>query len=616
MKAQTKVISILFLLLSLLHCTPRQEMGQNKGSYVKATPKFQYIPAGTTKLTGGVLADRCDNNIENLYLKISVDSLKNVFKETHDRWYAEPEFAGHYLACGPNIYHTSGNEEVMKRNTDLVQTIIDYQREDGYLGMYHEGMEFDWTFSVWNQNFVIKGLLKQYAETGNEAALQAAMKCANYNANAFLKEDAELLLGVNQGIQHSTILEEIANLYTITGKQLYLDFANYIIDRLERSSIKVVSTPNDIEWWASPTMLGSTKGLEMLIVYFGVLKMYQVTGDERYLTAAQNYFKALRHTQIRITGNGTLTENWNLGGNKPVELSNDMRPNENCVAMAYMKLAADLSLFTGDASYYDELENTLYNHMLGSQAHDGHDFSYYQGNIGYKIHEKEPGAYSCCRYRGMRILANLPQYVYMQSDAGIAVNLFTPSTTTATIDGVDVALVQQTSYPQDGLVSIDVKPAADLNFALLIRKPAWSEDVTVVVDGSELSCEEENGYLILEKEWSASGAKVEVNIEMTSSFKKAEMNRQQHAAVKYGPLVLSIDSRYGTPIESTKIKLTEKPELVSLMDGVEDWTPQVKFQVSGMVHGKQQMVTLVDYASAGSIDAGVDQFRLWIPVYE
>lgn len=616
MNAQTKATLILFLLLSLLHCTPQQEMDQKVGSYAKASPMFQYIPAGTTKLTGGILADRCDKNIENLYLKINVDSLEKVFMETHERWYAEPEFAGHYLACGPNIYHTTGNEEIMKRNTELVQTIIDYQREDGYLGMYHEGMEFDWTFSVWNQNFVIKGLLKQYAETGNDAALKAAMKCADYNANAFLSEEAELLLGVNQGIQHSTILEEIANLYTITGKPLYLDFADYIIDRLERSSIKVVSTPNDIEWWASPTMLGSTKGLEMLIVYFGVLKMYQVTSDERYLTAAKNYFKAIRYTQIRITGNGTLTENWNLGGNKPVELSNDMRPNENCVAMAYMKLAADLSLFTGDAGYYDELENTLYNHMLGSQAHDGHDFSYYQGNIGYKIHEKEPGAYSCCRYRGMRILANLPQYVYMQSKESIAINLFTPSTTTATIGGVDITLVQQTNYPKSGSISIEVNPVANLNFPLLIRKPGWTENTTIRVDGKKVICEEENGYLVLDKEWSVSGTVVEVNIEMTATFTKAEMNRGEHAAVKYGPLVLSIDSRYGTPIESTKIKFTEIPKLNSLTEGIEDWTPQVKFQIPGKINGKEQLVTLVDYASAGSIDAGVDQFRLWIPVYE
>jgi len=582
----------------------------------KVEPEFSFIPAGRTNLTGGILADRCSKNARNLYLAIDHRVLEDVFRETHDSWYAEPEFVGHYLASGPLLYEATGNEEIKRRNEALVETIVANQREDGYLGTYHRGLEFDYTFSVWNQNFMIKGLLAQYEHFGNEAALEAAMKCADYNADAFLHSDSlELLLALNQGIQHATILEEMAHLYSITGKQLYLDFAGYIINRLENSSIKVITIPNTAEFWAIPYMMGCTKGIEMFNIYYGVLKMYEITGDESYLNAAQQYWRALQDGQIRITGNGTIGEHWNHLGNTPVELTNDLRPNENCVAMGWMKFNADLSLFSGEAKYFDELEKTLYNHLIGSQALDGHDFSYYQGNIGYKIHEKDPGAYSCCRYRGMRILACLPGYVYMQSDSSVAVNLYTPSTTTAIISGEKVSLRQETHYPEDGKVEISVVPENNTSFRLMLRKPAWSNNVLVKVDGEMIDCEEEHGYLILEKEWDVSGTNIELAIDMTTEFIRATINGEEQVAVKYGPLVLAIDSRYGTPIKSTMIEAADDPALASAGYGIDEWTPQVKFKINGMINGKKQMITLVDYASAGSIDPGVDQFRLWIPLF-
>ncbi len=588
----------------------------NKGT-VKIEPEFRFIPAGITKLTGGILADRCSKNINNLYLAIDIEELKNVFRETHDNWYAEPEFVGHYMASGPLVYKASNNDEILRRNEDLVKTVIENQREDGYLGTYHKGLEFDYTFSVWNQNFMIKGLIAQYEQTGNKAALEAAMKCADYNANAFLYSDTvELLMGLNQGIQHATILEEMANLYSITGKQLYLDFANYIIDRLENSSIKVISIPNTAEFWAVQFMMGCTKGVEMFNVYYGILKMYEITGDDSYLTAAQKYWRALQTTQIRITGNGTIGEHWNHLGNKPVELTNDLRPNENCVACGWMKFSADLALFSGEAKYFDELEKSLYNHLIGSQAHDGHDFSYYQGNIGHKIHEKDAGSYSCCRYRGMRILAYLPEYVYMQSDKSVAVNLYTPSTTTATIGSTKIKFEQNTNYPKDGRVAIYVKPDENSKFSLLLRKPDWSEKVLVKVDEEEIECREENGYLVIEREWGSAGNRIELSIDMTAEFIEAIINEEASVAVKYGPLVLAIDSRYGTPIESTTIKFQEKPELRPVSINDQEYTPQVKFDIQGKIGGKDKLITLVDYASAGSINPGIDEFRLWIPAYK
>ena len=612
-----KTIIKLFPALMFFICACANREGGSKAvkNFTPVEAAYEFIPVGVTKLTGGILEDRCTKNINNLYMAIDKDELIKVFKEKHDSWYAEPEFVGHYLASGPLVYKASGDEEILQRNNEVINAIIENQPESGYLGTYKEGLEFDYTFSVWNQNFLIKGLIANYELTGNKKAFNAATKCADYIADAYLKSDTlDLMFGLNHGIQHATILEEIAHLYRLTGKKLYLEFANYIIDHLENSATQVISIPNKAEFWAINFMMGCTKGIEMFNIYFGILEMYRITGDKRYLTAARNYWHNLESMHIRLTGNGTIGENWNPVGNTPLDLYNGMRPNENCVAMGWMKFNAELSQFSGESQYFNQLEKTLYNHIIGSQALDGHDFSYYQGNIGHKVHEKEPGAYSCCRYRGMRILAYLPGYVYMQSDKEVLVNLYTPSTTTANINDIAINIEQNTIYPKDGEIKFSIKPDDDVSFSLLLRKPDWCDKAIVVVDGEETECALRNGYLVIDNEWKSTGHEVNLNFEMKAEFISAKIENEERVAIKYGPLVLAIDSRYGTPIHATMIKKAEKPKLIHIHNDNE-LTPQVKFQIDGRVNGKNQKVTLVDYASAGSLNPGIDEFRLWIPVY-
>ncbi len=613
---RTAVLCIL-LLTVFTACDRSPRDAETGKQHAVVNPPIEYLPNGVTRLTGGILEDRCRKNMENLYMKIDKDELVRVFEETHDPWYAEPEFVGHYLTAAPFFYKSFQKREILERNREIVAGIIRNQPESGYLGTYHEGLEFDYTFSVWNQNFVIKGLLAHYEWTGNEKALEAAMKCADYLANAYLYSDTpDILYGLNQGIQHATILEEIAHLYRLTGKKLYLDFAEFIIKKLENSTIKVITVPNKAPVWAISSMIGCTKGIEMFIIYFGVLEMYRITGDEKYLDAAKNYWSCLRTKYIRQTGNGTIGEHFNFGvGNTPVDLSNDLKPNENCVAMGWMKFSAELARYTGESKYFDELEKTLYNHLIGAQALDGSDFSYYQGNFGYKIHQKDPGQYSCCRYRGMKIMSYLPGYVYMQNGSEIMVNLYTPSATTARVGQPTVVIDQETRYPKDGEVNISVETKRDMSFDLLLRKPGWCEQAKVTVDGEEVDPGIKNGYMVVGNEWTEGSHRVRLELEMKFDFFEAEIEEEERLAVKYGPLMLAVDSRYATPAGFTMIRKTGTPELSisPVPDGQN--IPQVKFLTEGRVHGRKTMITLVDYASAGSQAPGIDEFRMWIPSY-
>jgi DUF1680 family protein len=123
--------------------------------------------------------------------------------------------------------------------------------------------------------------------------------------------------------------------------------------------------------------------------------------------------------------------------------------------------------------------------------------------------------------------------------------------------GGDVTLVQQTEYPFDGGVTIDVNPTNDgEEFTLWLRIPTWcgeqfvpgelykyddNEQPTVVarVNGRKVRGEAVNGFLPVRRVWKA-GDKVELELPMPVRFnvadERVEADRNR-ICVTRGPLV-------------------------------------------------------------------------------
>jgi DUF1680 family protein len=572
------------------------------------------LPAQQVRLSGGVLADRCRKNIANLFMGIQVEGLARVYAETHGSWYAEPEFCGHYLDTAAQVHGTTGSDEVLERARHLVESILANQRADGYLGTYERGLEFDGTFSVWNETLTVKGLLSYYEETRDARALSAAMRCVDRLAGAYMAPDGpDLFRSVNQGVENLCIISQLPRLYALSGKQLYLDFAVHLLDRAEATGLKLVTGPG---LPAPISSIGCLKGAEMLICYAGLVDLHRVTGDGTYLSAATGYWDAVCDSQIGPTGNGSIAECWTYLDLSRLALSvpAELRPNENCVAVTWMKLSAALFGQTGRGAYIDAMERTLYNHLLGAQALDGTDFSYYQATRGRKVHATDPGQYSCCRYRGMNMLAHLPRYVYAESDDALAVNLYCGSEAEASIAGHPVTIVQETDYPRTGRVAFQVRAEEGGEFVLALRMPAWCRSASIAVNGQPEPATSRDGYLRIERAWSAEGDRVELEFDMPVGSIAGRCDDRDVVAVTYGPLVLALDSCYGVPIEGTELVVSQGmcrrvPE--SAPDGL---TPLVRFRSPGRHLGAPVTLTLVDYASAGSVDPERDRFLTWLPI--
>lgn len=578
--------------------------------------RFSPLLTAPAHFTRGILAERTRANLDGLLRRIDVGVMQRTYAETHDGWYAEPEFCGQYVDSALAAYRATGDTELLARAGAVVEAMIAHQRADGYLGTYRPGLEFD-SFSVWNQQFSIMALLTFYEQTGEGRALSAALRCADYLRAAFLAPGGpDLLDAVNWHIQNSCILIEFVHLYRLTGNEDCLKFADFMIARWDDPAMALVSGPLRHPHHAIDAV-GSPKALEVLICYRGILALYHATGETRYLNAVRNYWQHVLDTQIGPTGNGSIAEIWWWLGKAPIALTNDLHPNENCVAVAWMQICAELLACSGHARFADEFEKTLYNHLLGAQALDGSDFSYYQGLEGRKVHKTPASWYSCCRYRGMKMFAHLGEWAVLSSAEGPVIALFAALTARVPVGAQQVDILQETDYPRTGRVTISVRPECAAAFTLRIRKPGFCPEVMLTVNGaSQPACPVEDGFLCLTRTWSAAGDTVALDLTMPVTSRQATIQDDRESVLTtYGPLVLAIDSRYGTPLGATRVDGAGAmlPLTPQEPDG-NTWTPIVRFTTPGTIADAPAPVTLVDYASAGSQNPAQDKFQVWVPI--
>jgi hypothetical protein len=83
----------------------------------------------------------------------------------------------------------------------------------------------------------------------------------------------------------------------------------------------------------------------------------------------------------------------------------------------------------------------------------------------------------------------------------LAALLYGPCRVSTTVAGVKVEIHERTGYPFDHAVEIDVAPARDVEFSLLLREPAWSRGTTVICPGARIS--REGDYWRVTKRWTS-----------------------------------------------------------------------------------------------------------------
>ena len=293
------------------------------------------------------------------------------------------------------------------------------------------------------------------------------------NADLISKDFGEGKLRIAPG--HQVIEMGLVKLYRVTGDKRYLDLAKFFLD---------VRGPNQSPYnQAHLRVVDQTEAVGHAVranyMYSGMADVAALTGNKSYLKAITTIWQNVVSKKLHLTGGvGARAAGEAYGDN--YELPNNCY-NETCAAIAFMMWNHRMFLLDGDGKYMDVFERTLYNGFPSGVSLSGDRF-FYPNPLEYDDRSANNHGHggrapwfgcACCPPNVLRTMAALTGYFYAVSDDRLFVNLYAQSQATATVNGIAVGLTQETEYPWNGVVKLTVSPEKPAAFTMCIRIPGW-----------------------------------------------------------------------------------------------------------------------------------------------
>ncbi len=452
----------------------------------------------------------------------------------------------------------------------LIYFIQIAQEEDGYLYTYRSIMGDDshpWVGKRWEKTHLLshelynlghmyEAAVAHFQATGKRSLLDIALKSANLVYDEFGWDKIENYPG------HQEIEIGLAKLYRLTGEEKYLELAKFFLDvrgngeDYNQSNLPVLEQKEAVG-----------HAVRAAYMYTGMADVATLTNNSEYLDAITKIWEDIVYTKIYITG-GIGASGGNEGFAEAYNLPNLTAYCETCASIANVFWNHRMFLNAGEAKYIDVLERTLYNALLSGVALSGDRFFYPNKLESYGHDErKEWFGCACCPSNICRFIPSVPGYVYGKKSDQLYVNLYVDNTANIQINNKQLEVIQSTSYPWDGNISIKLNPEEKQSFKLFLRIPGWAqneviasdlyhfsdisdEKIQLSVNGKKLKPEIKNGYIGLERNWKK-GDVVELILPMPVRkviSNEAIVENKDKVAFQRGPLVFcaeGIDNKNG-----------------------------------------------------------------------
>ncbi|WP_217603435.1 glycoside hydrolase family 127 protein [Chitinophaga sp. GbtcB8] len=267
---------------------------------------------------------------------------------------------------------------------------------------------------------------------------------------------------------HQIVEMGLVKMYRVTHDKRYLQLAKYFLDiRKNGTEYNQAQAPVTEQTRAVGHAVRAT------YMYSGMADVAALTGDKGYVQAIDAIWHDVVDHKIYITG-GIGAEAGHEGFGPDYALPNMSAYNETCASIGNIYWNYRLFLLHGEAKYYDVLEQILYNGMISGVAINGDRFFYPNPLESMGQHERsEWFGCACCPSNVCRFIPSVPGYVYATGKDRIYVNLFIQSKAAIPLKKKTVEVDQQTNYPWDGDITFTVNPAGNQTFDMAIRLPAW-----------------------------------------------------------------------------------------------------------------------------------------------
>ncbi|MBI5396877.1 MAG: glycoside hydrolase family 127 protein, partial [Verrucomicrobia bacterium] len=453
------------------------------------------------------------------------------------RW--SGEFAGKYLTGATQVLRLTHDPKLKDYLTKFVANLVRLQAEDGYLGPFPsinrlEGKGGTW--DAWGHYHIMLGLLLWHEETGDPQTLQCAVKIGDLLCQKFLHAGKRIVDTGSAETNHS-VIHSLCLLYKVTKTPAYLELARQIAD--EEFPAKGAGDYVRVALAGREFYQGPKPRWESLHSIQGIVELYWITGDEHYRKAFEQLWWSI--AKLDRHNNGGFSSGEQARGNPYHQGA-----IETCCTVAWIAMGVDMLRLTGNSVVADELELSTLNQVLGYQHRSGKWCTYntpmdgLRGNsmkqIAFQI---RPGSeeINCCSANAPRGFGMISDWALMTDGQGLVLNWYGPSALSAMLNGTAVAIKQQTDYPRDGRIVLNVSPERDMRFPLKLRIPHWSATSRVQVNGQPVRDVKPGAYLVLDREWKP-GDTVQVDLDMSLHYWAGERECAGTTSIYRGPLLL------------------------------------------------------------------------------
>jgi DUF1680 family protein len=283
-------------------------------------------------------------------------------------------------------FQTHPDSELDRYVDDIIAKIAAAQEEDGYLTTW-KSINPNTTPASWVEPGPRWHDLKASHELYNAGHLYEAAY-AHYRAtgkrnllNIALK-NADLIadtFGPDKLLAppgHQIIETGLVKLYRVTGEEKYLDLAKFFLDQRGNSEEhELYGSYNQDHKPVVEQNEAIGHAVRAAYMYSGMADVAALRRDSLYLEAVDRIWENVVSKKMYITGGiGSRHQGESFGDN--YELPNLTAYCETCAAIANIYWNHRLFLFHGDAKYIDVLERTLYNGMISGVSLTGDTFFY------------------------------------------------------------------------------------------------------------------------------------------------------------------------------------------------------------------------------------------------
>jgi len=455
---------------------------------------------------------------------------------------------------------------------EVISKIAAAQEDDGYLytirtidpkKLQERCGEERWSYldhshELYNVGHMYEAAVAHFQATGKRTFLDVAIKNADLICEVFGP-------GKHMGVPgHQEIEIGLVKLYRVTGDEKYLNLAQFFIDQrgnAEGHKLYGSYCQDHKPFIEQEEAVGHS--VRAMYLYTGAADVAALTDNQAYIGVLEKIWQEMVYTKTYLTG-GIGAEPKHEGFGPAYELPNATAYTETCAAIGVMLWNYRMFLLSGEVKYMDLFERTLYNGFLAGISLTGDEFFYPNPLESDGIMKFNQGACtrspwfscSCCPVNIVRMMPSLPGYVYTQNQNEVYINLFVNSATGLKVNDQSFSIKQQSEYPWDGKIMIDIDTKNMVSAKLKIRIPAWNrnqvlpgdlysylserdEIISLSVNGDIQQADIENGYLILDREWEGNTSIIldmDMPVRLVKSHEKVEANKNK-IAIERGPLV-------------------------------------------------------------------------------